>query len=103
MRHTILNCCLTVLLLPAISFALPNPASVNCVNHGNKLVLLKNTGICIFKDKSYCEEWAYFRGICHPHQQYLPSKFSKKTLKQFCIVKKNKHVKVITCQKVNAK
>jgi putative hemolysin len=53
---------------------LPNPASVNCEQNGNKLEIRTATdgsqsGICIFPDGSSCEEWAYFRGECGPTAQ----------------------------------
>ena len=48
---------------------LANPASVNCEQKGNKLVIRTNSdgsqiGICVFPDGSECDEWAYFRGQC---------------------------------------
>jgi len=48
---------------------MPNPASVYCEDHGNKLEILtaedgSQSGICIFPDGSTCDEWAYFRGEC---------------------------------------
>jgi len=48
---------------------MPNPASVNCVQNGNKLEIRNAAdgsqyGICIFPDGSSCDEWAYFRGEC---------------------------------------
>jgi len=50
---------------------LANPASVNCFNQGGKLEIRKDAdggeyGVCIFNDKSECEEWALFRGECKP-------------------------------------
>lgn len=50
------------------AFALRNPAAVNCLNTGNRYILIKNIGVCLFPDGSYCEEWAYFRGQCKPGQ-----------------------------------
>lgn len=46
-----------------------NPAAVNCVNKGGKVEIRKDAkgnegGICVFPDKSECEEWAFFRGEC---------------------------------------
>lgn len=46
-----------------------NPASVYCEEQGNKLEIRtaadgSQTGYCIFKDGTECEEWAYFRGEC---------------------------------------
>jgi putative hemolysin len=50
---------------------LANPASVNCVQKGNKLEIRtatdgSQTGYCIFPDGSECEEWAFLRGECSP-------------------------------------
>jgi len=45
-----------------------NPASVNCVNKGGTLDIRESTagqyGVCVFDDKSECEEWALFRNEC---------------------------------------
>lgn len=48
---------------------LPNPASVNCVKKGGKVVIEKRGdggeyGMCLFEDNRQCEEWALFRGNC---------------------------------------
>lgn len=50
---------------------MPNPASVYCVQSGNKHEIHmasdgSQNGICIFPDGSICDEWAYFRGECGP-------------------------------------
>jgi putative hemolysin len=50
---------------------MPNPASVYCTQQGNKLEIRTATdgsqnGICIFPDRSTCDEWAYYRGECGP-------------------------------------
>jgi uncharacterized protein len=50
---------------------LPNPASVNCRQQGNKLEIRtaadgSQSGICIFPDGSTCDEWSYYRGECGP-------------------------------------
>ena len=47
-----------------------NPASVNCVNKGYKSEIRSSAdgsqyGVCIFPDKSECEEWAFYRGDCN--------------------------------------
>lgn len=68
---------LLILLLSSSAQALPNPAATNCVNKGYQYLLVQSTGICIFPDKSYCEEWAYFRGTCKPGQNFLIPKESK--------------------------
>lgn len=49
--------------------AIANPASVNCVKVGGKLVIEKRGdggeyGLCYFEDNRACEEWALFRGDC---------------------------------------
>lgn len=48
-----------------------NPASVYCENQGYKTEIVtasdgSQSGNCIFKDSSKCEEWAYYRGECKP-------------------------------------
>jgi putative hemolysin len=48
---------------------MPNPASVYCVQNGNKLEIHtaddgSQSGVCVFPDGSTCDEWAYFRGEC---------------------------------------
>jgi putative hemolysin len=55
----------------ATGSGLANPASVNCVQKGNRLEIRTaadggQVGICIFPDGSECEEWAFFRGECGP-------------------------------------
>jgi putative hemolysin len=50
---------------------MPNPASVYCGDHGGKLEIRTDAaggqaGMCVFPDKSECDEWAYFRGECKP-------------------------------------
>ncbi|MFA5187926.1 MAG: Gmad2 immunoglobulin-like domain-containing protein [Patescibacteria group bacterium] len=48
--------------------AIANPAAVKCVTDGGTTEAYATAGgeaaICIFKDNSICEEWAYFRGEC---------------------------------------
>jgi len=45
-----------------------NPASVYCENNGGTLDIrsteLGEYGICVFKDGTECEEWAFMRGLC---------------------------------------
>lgn len=48
---------------------LPNPASVNCLRKGGKVIIEKRGdggeyGICLFEDNRQCEEWAMLRGNC---------------------------------------
>jgi len=57
---------------------MPNPASVYCVQNGNKLEIQtasdgSQTGICVFPDGSTCDEWAYFRGECGLEAQKSPT------------------------------
>lgn len=70
------------LISSAIVSALPNPASVNCVEKGNKLEIREGTGgqygVCIFPDGKECEEWAYFRGECTHEQE--PGAFNPKLI-----------------------
>lgn len=90
---------ISLCLYSLCSFALANPASVNCVNQGNQLVLIRNVGICIFPDNSYCEEWAYFRGNCKKGQNAFPGgKFDKTNLQQYCITRVNNTSFVSLCR-----
>lgn len=46
-----------------------NPASKNCIEKGGELEIRNDSnggqiGICIFPDKSECEEWAFMKGEC---------------------------------------
>ena len=46
-----------------------NPASVNCEKVEGSLEMVKSEdggeyGLCVFKDKSICDEWDLFRGDC---------------------------------------
>jgi putative hemolysin len=48
-----------------------NPASVYCGQNGGKLemrpdALGANSGVCVFPDKTACDEWAFYRGECAP-------------------------------------
>lgn len=58
--------------------SMPNPASVYCKEHGNKLEILtaadgSQSGVCVFPDGSSCDEWAYFRGACGLAVQKSPT------------------------------
>jgi putative hemolysin len=58
--------------------SVPNPASVYCEQHGNKLEIRtvadgSQVGICVFPDGSSCDEWAYYRGECGPGAQNSPT------------------------------
>jgi putative hemolysin len=57
---------------------LPNPASVNCEQNGNKLEIRtaadgSQSGVCIFPNGSTCDEWAYYRGECEALEQQSPT------------------------------
>ena len=57
---------------------MPNPASVYCTQHGNKLEIHtaadgSQSGVCVFSDGSTCDEWAYFRGECGSAAQASPT------------------------------
>lgn len=48
-----------------------NPASAYCEEQGFKLEIRtaqdgSQYGVCMFKDDSECEEWAYYRNECQP-------------------------------------
>jgi len=54
---------------PEVNMA--NPASVFCEQNGGKLELRQDdsggvAGMCVFSDKSECDEWAYFHEQCKP-------------------------------------
>lgn len=58
--------------------SVPNPASVFCVQKGNKVEIRtaadgSQSGICVFPDGKTCDEWAYFRGECVPAAQSHPT------------------------------
>ncbi|TLY48543.1 MAG: DUF333 domain-containing protein [Gammaproteobacteria bacterium] len=80
-------------------FSMPNPASVYCVHHGGHLEMINEsgvTGVCIFPDKSYCEEWSYIKGVCKPSRFYLPEK--KKGIK-YCLTQlPNKNLVIYLCK-----
>ena len=52
----------------ADNVGIANPAAVKCAQIGGKSESYQSEGgeaaICIFTDKSICEQWAYFRGEC---------------------------------------
>jgi putative hemolysin len=46
-----------------------NPASVHCEENGGRVELITDeeggvSGVCVFEDGSFCEEWAFLRGEC---------------------------------------
>ena len=66
--------CNPVPISPTSQANIPNPASINCEQQGNKLEIVtaadgSQKGLCIFPDGSSCDEWAYFRGECGPTGQ----------------------------------
>lgn len=82
-----------------VAYALANPAAVNCTDKGNQYVLIKNTGICIFKDGSYCEEWAFYRNTCLDGINYFPGgKFNEDRLSQYCVARKDGVTNVVRCR-----
>ncbi|MEW6380332.1 MAG: DUF333 domain-containing protein [bacterium] len=53
------------------SVGIGNPASAYCKENGGISEIRTDAdgsqyGVCIFSDKTECEEWAYFRGECQP-------------------------------------
>ena len=54
----------------ASTAGLPNPASVYCEEHGGTVDIRSDVrgerGVCIFRDGSECDEWAFFHGRCQP-------------------------------------
>jgi len=57
---------------------MPNPASVYCMQNGNKFEIHtaadgSQSGVCVFPDGSTCDEWAYYRGECGPAAQKSPT------------------------------
>lgn len=58
---------------PGPSMGMANPASKNCVDKGGKLEIKSDaqgneSGVCVFKDGSSCDEWAFMNGQCAPGQ-----------------------------------
>lgn len=88
---------LVLLLLTGPSYALPNPASVYCIRKGGRTLSVTGelSGICLFRDHSYCEEWSYFRGVCKPGEYFLPEKI-KGT--HYCIEPVRKNSIIYLCK-----
>lgn len=87
-----------IMLYAISSLALPNPASVHCAQRELKNVMIKETGICIFSDGSYCEEWSFFRRQCAKGENTFPGgKYDKNKPNQYCIEKTQNQTKVILC------
>lgn len=91
-----------VLMGMLVSFkalALANPASVYCTVKAFDLLLLRGVGICTFPDKSYCEEWRYYRGECFAHQQYWPQRQQdKQHLDKYCLTEHSYQITLCTEQ-----
>jgi putative hemolysin len=56
----------------------PNPASVYCEENGGTVQMAQDAvggqfGMCVFPDRSECDEWAYFRGDCQPGDSLQPT------------------------------
>lgn len=91
---------LSVSSISAMAVSMPNPASVYCLDHGGQLKMINEsagvTGICVFPDKSYCEQWSYTRGVCKPSQFYLPE---KKEGTKYCLKQlPNKNLVIYLCK-----
>ncbi len=66
----------TAMNIPQVD--MPNPASLYCMQNGNKLKIHTATdgsqnGICVFPDGKTCDAWAYFRGECGLAAQKSPT------------------------------
>ncbi len=62
---------------PTVVPGIANPASVHCEQNGGQVQFRKDAqggtlGICVFPDKSECEEWALYRGACKPGDKPAP-------------------------------
>lgn len=57
---------LVSLIVSSSAFAMPhgNPASIYCVNHGGKSVLVDGQGYCRLPSGKMCDEWAFQKGQC---------------------------------------
>jgi putative hemolysin len=56
---------------PAANAGMANPASAYCAEQGGTVELQQDDsggmkGMCVFPDKTQCEEWAYYRDECQP-------------------------------------
>ena len=63
-----------------VNVGLANPAAVKCAEDGGTSEPYATAGgeaaLCVFEDKSICEEWAYFRGECTPGNCFKECKSS---------------------------
>ncbi len=56
---------------PAGVASVANPASTYCERNGGTVEFRQDasgnvTGVCVFPDKTECDEWAYYRDQCKP-------------------------------------
>lgn len=97
-------------LAPPIVWALPNPASANCVKQGGTLEIREAAGqgqygVCVWTIdisdeeeigpsalRSECEEWAFYRGQCLKNEceQWVIDKDEKEKPRSYC-AKKTEH------------
>ena len=83
-----------VLLASSTGFAMPNPASVYCLEQGGTLEMRttydgSEYGVCRWgteTEGSECEEWALFRGACNEGECWLWGADDNEdgTLNSFC-------------------
>lgn len=82
------------LLVSTSALAMPNPASVNCIDNGGELQIRETYdgsqyGVCRWgteTEGSECEEWAFLRGECNPGECWLWGADNNEdgTLNSFC-------------------
>jgi len=88
------------LLIPLIAHAIPNPASIYCSQQQHHFLLIQETGICVFPDNSYCEEWSFYRNECRSGENDWPEKtVNYSGLKNYCIEKAHNKILVTLCNK----
>jgi putative hemolysin len=66
-----ISACTATPATPMTTASLPNPASVFCEENQGTLEFRQDAsggtnGVCVFADKSECDEWTFFRGECKP-------------------------------------
>jgi putative hemolysin len=66
-----------------VNAQIANPASEECVVKGAKVEMYSDAngqfGVCVFPDKSICEEWTLYRGECKQGDCYKACKYSGTT------------------------
>jgi len=72
-----------------VKAAMANPASVNCLEKGGRLIIQKRGdggeyGICVFEDDRRCEEWALFRRECPPGGKKITGLVTPAA--QYCVI-----------------